>query len=249
MRILRALDETFSHAGKPGIDFFLFENVPGLLDEDHRPIYDKFKRIADEAGFNVFESRLNALDFGVPQKRERVFIVGINRNTYSEKFEFPSSSRSPSDPEDVDDAIGELDEPLHYSRSLTPEDITEETGHPNHWCMRPMSDKFDPDNDFLEPGVIKGRSFRTLAWDEPSLTVAYGHREVHVHPSCIRRLSVYEAMLLQGFPSREERIYELKGNLSNQIDLISDAVPPPLAKSLAHKVAGTLEFHPQAETV
>lgn len=127
------------------------------------------------------------------------------------------------------DAIGDLDEPVHFSRSLTPEIIAEKTGHPNHWCMRPMSDKFAPDNDFLQPGVIKGRSFRTLAWDEPSLTVAYGHREVHVHPNCLRRLSMLEAMRLQSFPDH----YELRGNMSQQIDMISDAVAPPVAKALA----------------
>jgi len=229
-RILQVLDETFSYAGKPGIDFFLFENVPGLLDEDHRPIYSKFKRATDEAGYNVYESRLNALDFGVPQKRERVFVVGINRDTYREEFEFPAHSRSESDPEDVEDAIWDLNDndPLHYSRSLTPEEIMEKTGHPNHWCMRPMSDKFD-DDDFLEPGVTKGRSFRTLKWDAPSYTVAYGNREMHVHPSCERRVSILEAMRFQGFPDS----YELRGNLSEQSSMVSDAVPPPLARALA----------------
>ncbi|MCS3627178.1 DNA (cytosine-5)-methyltransferase 1 [Salinibacter ruber] len=236
-RIIRGLNKAFSHKGEPGIDFFLFENVPGLLDEDHRPIYEKFKQAVRSGGYNVFESLLNASEFGVPQDRERIFIVGINQQSYKGKFEFPDPSRpTPT----VGQTIRELEDPLYYSRGLTPEKIQEKTGHPNHWCMRPRSDKFDPDNDFLEPGEIKGRSFRTLAWNEPSYTVAYGHREVHVHPSTTRRLSIYEAMLLQGFPPKEKKIYELKGNLSNQIDMVSDAVPPPMAKGLAQRVVDTL---------
>ena len=102
--------------------------------------------------------------------------------------------------------------------------------HPNHWCMRPRSDKFN--NGYLKEGDLKGRAFRVLAWDEPSWTVAYGHREVHIHPEGTRRLSVYEAMLLQGYP----RTYRLLGNMSDQIRLVSDAVAPPVAEALAHKI-------------
>ena len=73
--------------------------------------------------------------------------------------------------------------------------------------MAPKSKKFT--NGMLEPGDDRGRSFRVLSWDKPSYTVAYGHREVHVHPNMHRRLSIYEAMRLQGFPHS----YELKGNV------------------------------------
>ena len=67
-----------------------------------------------------------------------------------------------------------------------------------------------------------------------------GHREVHVHPNGKRRLSVYEAMLLQGFPKRNV----LKGTLSDQIRQVSDAVPPPLARALARRIR--LHLQPRA---
>lgn len=223
-RLLKGLNHAFD------LGFFVFENVPGLLDERHVGLYEAFKEDARDAGFLVSEQELDAQDFGVPQQRNRIFVVGLNRNQYSQKFSFPEPPGGPTPT--VADAIKELDEPVHFSRGLTPEKIEKETGHPNHWCMRPMSKKFDPDNDFLQPGVIKGRSFRTLAWDQPSLTVAYGHREVHVHPECHRRLSILEAMRLQAFPDA----YELVGNMSQQIDMISDAVAPPVAKALADAI-------------
>ena len=223
-RLIGGLHDAFE------LDFFVFENVPGLLDQRHVDLYHAFKEDVREAGFIVSEQELDAQDFGVPQQRNRIFVVGLNSQRYGTKFSFPPVSGIPTPT--VQDAIGGLDEPLHFSRSLTPEKIEKETGHPNHWCMRPMSKKFDPDNDFLQPGVVKGRSFRTLAWDEPSLTVAYGHREVHVHPKCHRRLSMLEAMRLQGFPDR----YELVGNMSQQIDMVSDAVAPPVAAALAEAI-------------
>ena len=81
-------------------------------------------------------------------------------------------------------------------------------------------------------------SFKVLSWDCPSYTVAYGHNEVHVHPNCHRRLSVYEAMLLQGF----SHSYELKGTFTEQVRLISDAVPPPLAEGIASALAQALGY-------
>ena len=219
-RILNGLNDEL------GLDFFVFENVPGLLDEDHIELYDSFKRRARAAGFIVSEGELDAKYFGVPQNRKRIFVVGVNEDRFDSRFQFPKEDENASTPT-VQDAIGDLPEPIHFSRSLTPEDIAQEAGHPNHWCMRPRSDKFEDGS--LSPGEIKGRSFRTLAWDQPSYTVAYGHREVHVHPNCNRRLSIFEAMRLQAFPDE----YELVGNLSQQIDMISDAVAPPVAEALA----------------
>jgi A/G-specific adenine glycosylase len=96
--------------------------------------------------------------------------------------------------------------------------------------MNPRSTKF-------KNGIHgDGRSFRRLKWGRPSFTVAYGNREVHVHPNGKRRLSVYEAMRLQGFPE----YYLLCGNFSEQITQVSDAVPPPLAAALAESINRTI---------
>jgi len=96
--------------------------------------------------------------------------------------------------------------------------------------MNPRSRKFKTGEGF------NGRSFKKLVWDKPSWTVAYGNREVHVHPTGVRRLSVYEAMILQGFP----KTYELRGTLSDQITQISDAVPPPMAAAIAKEIKNTI---------
>jgi DNA (cytosine-5)-methyltransferase 1 len=99
--------------------------------------------------------------------------------------------------------------------------------------MQPKSHRF------TNPEAINGggRSFRRLKWDAPSPTVAFGHREIHVHPEGRRRLSIYEAMLLQGFPEG----FVLEGNLSEQVAQISNAVPPPLARSVAAAVRRALD--------
>jgi DNA (cytosine-5)-methyltransferase 1 len=213
-----------------GLDFFLFENVPGLNHAKHSNVLGSIKKVFTNAGFWIFGGELDAYDFGVPQVRRRLFIVGFNSRKYPRiDFEFPKPIQGGI--RTVRQAIGSLGRPTIFC-DFNPQKPPSE--HVNHWCMTPRSTKFR--NGSLEEGTIQGRPFRVLSWDHPSWTVAYGHREVHVHPSGKRRLSVYEAMRLQGFPPA----YELKGTLSDQFRLVSDAVPPPLGYALGRAIADTV---------
>lgn len=216
-RILRGLNELYD------IDFFVFENVLGLKSVRHKARFLMFKRQLEDAGFVVSEGKLDAVEFGVPQVRPRLFIVGLNQSRYNGRaFDFPIGNHA--NWTTVRDVLGELPEPTCFARKIDPTSIP---FHPNHWCMRPRSHKFT--NGTLVPRKYTGRSFRVLSWDYPSYTVAYGHREVHVHPNCQRRLSVFESMRLQGFTDE----YVLTGTLSDQFRLVSEAVPPPVARAVA----------------
>lgn len=215
-----------------GLDFFVFENVLGLKHKAHSELFGYFKELFESAGFTIFEGELDAQDFGVAQVRKRVFVVGFNRDKYGAvRFDFPKGD--PASRKTVREIIGSLPPPAIFERGMTKEEIP---FHQNHWCMKPRSEKFF--NGFLKEGDVKGRPFRVLEWGKPSWTVAYGHREVHIHPTGKRRLSIYEAMLLQGFP----RDYVLKGTLTDQIRLVSDAVPPPLARAIAESVKKVLDL-------
>lgn len=105
--------QPFSHAGlKMGFDdtrgtlFFdiariirhhkpklvLLENVKGFLSHDKGNTFQVVKSILEKLGYEVHAKVLNAKDFGVPQNRERIYIVAINRKlTNSSPFTFPSS--------------------------------------------------------------------------------------------------------------------------------------------------------------
>lgn len=211
------------------VPFFAFENVTGLSEEPHRERFLALKRTLDEAGFSVTEAILNASSFGVPQNRVRVILVGLNKTLFHGKaWTPPDHSNAPKNHLTVRHTIQKLPEPTFFQKGLLPSQIRH---HPNHWCMVPKSQKFTT-KGALGTAQNGNRSFKTLAWDKPSLTVAYGNREVHVHPECHRRLSVFEAMLLQGFPEK----YELIGSLSSQITQISEAVPPPMATEIAKAI-------------
>jgi DNA (cytosine-5)-methyltransferase 1 len=208
------------------IDFVVFENVPGMRSKKHIETYKAFIDELDSLDFDVSEKELCAIDYGVPQNRRRIVISAMRRGQgYSEV-----RLRKRKGLSTVRDAIGRLAAPAFFARNLLPTDIPI---HPNHWTMNPKSPRFsDPEN-----GHLDGRSFKRLSWLEPSPTIAFGHREIHIHPNGKRRLSIYEAMLLQGFPSD----FILEGNLSEQVEQISNAVPPPLARCIAAAVKRSLQ--------
>jgi len=212
------------------IPFFMLENVPSLARPPHDALFRDLLVSLSTAGFAVGYAVLNAKFFGVPQNRERLIVVGFNSALFPGLVWAPPNPVSAPDPAviSVRSAIWGLPEPARYHKSLSAVDIPH---HPNHWCMAPKSAKFFNEGA-LAPGRTQSRSFKTLTWEKPSITVAYGNREVHIHPECKRRLSVYEAMKLQGFPDD----YELLGSLSSQINQVSEAVPPPLAEAVARSI-------------
>ncbi len=233
VRILQKLNTKYN------IDFFILENVDGLAKPKHKNVFRKLLKLFDHAGFHTTWKVLDAYNYGVPQTRKRVFIIGWNKQFYSKDvYQFPEGQ--PCDLR-VRDAIKGLKKPVYFRRGLNPDDFLV---HPNHWTMFPYSKKFRK----RAPKNLKNsvRSFRRLKWAKPSYTVAYGHNEIHVHPNGKRRLSIYEAMLLQGFPKGENG-YRLIGTLTEQVSLISNAVPPPLASTLAASIKEFIRLQKHAE--
>lgn len=206
--------------------FFLMENVAGLTTRPHADLLAEVLKRFRETGFHLVEPfLLDAQDFGVAQRRRRFFLVGFRSKEDRDRFRIPSGD--PWTRRTVREALAGLPEPMRFARGKRPED---QGLHPNHWCMNPRSEKFRSGKN--EPGHHLGRSFRMLHWDQPSQTVAFGHREVAVHPDGQRRISVLEAMRLQGFGDD----YVLKGTLTDQIRLVSDCVPPLLAEALGRAI-------------
>lgn len=208
------------------VEFVVFENVLGIRDKKHLATFQALKDGLNGLGFEITEKELCALDFGVPQNRRRIILLAMRRDQgYGVVKPLPKSGHRT-----VKDAIGGLAAPKYFERNLKSIDIP---FHENHWTMMPKSPRFrNPDIDYGN----EGRSFKRLIWDEPSPTIAFGNREIHVHPDGARRLSILEAMLLQGFPMD----FVLKGNLSEQVQQVSNAVPPPLGRSLAAAVKSAL---------
>jgi DNA (cytosine-5)-methyltransferase 1 len=71
---------------------FLMENVAGLLGKRGARIFDKFCEMMEGGGYHLDTKVLNASDFGVPQSRRRVFVLGSRRDTVSPPLLLPNEA-------------------------------------------------------------------------------------------------------------------------------------------------------------
>lgn len=230
--------------------FFLMENVPGLVrTAKHRMFLERLvARLRAE--YLVDYRILNALDYGVPQDRERLFIVGFRRDWLESCSVDVSGERSPFNwPHDdrYAGAKSRFDWPSTNPFGQTPArptgipsdlvvwsyigDIAETTALPNG------SEGFLPRSKRLgevAEGDTSRKSFKRLHRWRFSPTVAYGNNEVHLHPSEPRRLTVREALRLQTVPDAYEFPAEMP--LSHKFKTIGNGVPVRLAAAVASSI-------------
>lgn len=215
--------------------FFLAENVAGILSPKHNPefmkIVDAFKKI----GYNVSYKLLDAKNYGVPQERKRVIVVGYHKKI-AKAFEFPEPNRKFVT---IKGAIGDLPEPVpaNFGKQLT---------IPNH--------------EYMVGGfstIYMSRN-RVRSWDEQSFTIQAGARHAPIHPQAnkmilisenkrafdknspkpYRRLSVRECARIQTFP--DDFIFHYK-SISDGYKMIGNAVPVKLAEVIANKIMQDLK--------
>lgn len=233
--------------------FFLIENVKGLIStRAHREFLDQELWKLEETGYAVDLRVLNALELGVPQDRERVFIVGVRRELIraiyrlridkrargwfpwpedpafkDAKKRFPWPSTSPFGAEPA--MPGGLPEQLCLAPLIL--DVEATASLPNgREGFAPKSDKFT----VIAEGDDSRKSFKRLHRFRYSPTAAYGNNEVHLHPAQPRRLTVREAMRIQTVPDGYALPPEMP--LSFKFKLIGNGVPVQLAAAVGHSL-------------
>ncbi len=229
---------TFLEKLQPKI--FLFENVRGLLTHDKGKTYKTILGIFEEQGYKAFYKVLNAWDYGVPQKRERLITIGV-RNDLVKKcsFNFPiphnykpimrdvllDSNPSKEDCErysEYKEKIFALVPPGGYWRDIDPEIAK---GYMKTcWFM----------------GGGRTGILRRIGLDEPSLTVltSPGMKQTdRCHPLEVRPFSYRENARIQTFPDS----WGFWGKLSEKYKQVGNAVPVNLAKEIGLEIKKTLE--------
>lgn len=241
--------------------FFLFENVKGLFKTArHREFFDDLRKQFSEHYLTDVRI-LNALDFGVPQDRERVFMVGLKKKWLKKKlgvrnispdfewFQWPEDERFAG-------AKQRFAWPREVPFGVTPEkpvgipeelmvgpiicDLDETAFLPNGLeGLRPLSDKYH----VIHEGDVSRKSFKRLHRWRYSPTAAYGHNEVHLHPTQPRRLTVREALRIQSVP--DTYILPAEMPLTYKFKTISNGVPVKLARAMAVAVRRMIEEEPK----
>jgi DNA (cytosine-5)-methyltransferase 1 len=196
---------------------FVAENVKGILTLGGGKIFEAIIEDFKIKGYDIFYRTLNSSDYGVPQDRERVIIVGFNKSLNVEKFNFPK--------------------PLDYKISLY--DALKEMPEPDNIdvCIAPYSSRYMSRNrkrnwdevSYTIPAMAKQVPLHPSSPDMKKLEKdlwVFGNEGV------TRRFSWREAALIQTFPTW----LDFEGDLYSKYRQIGNAVPVKLAESVAVKI-------------
>ncbi len=224
--------------------WFVMENVPGLANLDEglflEGLLDEFR----SAGYKNTEARiLNAADYGVPQLRRRLVIIGNNtghiipwpkRKFFREPREWQARYRT------VGEAISDLstDESLGAVSCHVP--MKHKPLLVERYKHIPEGERLDTASlpQHLKAGYrtaqVRNYShvFKRLHRDRPALTMVPGHNAFPIHPWLDRALTVREAARLQTFPDE----LEFMGPRQEQCIQVGNAFPPLLAELIANNI-------------
>ena len=200
---------------------FVIENVPGLLELDNGHGLNKELQKLKDTGYNISKPQiLNTAEFGIPQKRMRLIIIGSRTN---KNFEFPKPNNYKTP------CFGVFSENLedtenHQTREHTAQSVLRYMQL--EFGKRDQLGRVDRLNPFL-----------------PSKTVIAGGTKgggrSHLHPYSPRTISVRESARLQTFPDN----YTFTGPTARQFTQVGNAVPPLLAFKLANEIYEQFYFN------
>ncbi len=229
----------------------VFENVQGIVDTAEGVFVEQLHDELASLKYTIHSSKLNASDYRVPQNRTRFFLVA-SRDALP--FKFPSARRKPIT---VDDAIRDLpilangdaacwrkygrSHPTDYAIALR----NGLEGCCNHLVTRnsafvvkryahvPQGGNWQdiPDRlmrNYTDRSRCHTGIYHRLDADKPSVVIGNFRKNMLIHPTQDRGLSVREAARLQSFPDT----YTFRGSIGFQQQQVGNAVPPLLARAV-----------------
>lgn len=234
---------------------FIFENVTGLLSMQKGTLFKYIKSEFKQLGYDIKHKILNSADYGVPQIRERIFIVGSTVNI--DKFNFPKKNTNQFI--SIKEALSDLpniksgengnhkgydfsikNNFLNFIRDTKNLSEHESPNNSTHLIkiMQTLKDGQTKDDlpDDIKPKSGYGNTYAKMWWDKPAPTITRNFSTPSssrcIHPRDSRALTIREGARLQSFPDS----YKFSGSATSKRLQIGNAVPPLLSIALAKEV-------------
>lgn len=224
--------------------FFVMENVSGILSQRGKPYIKALFDNLTAAGYLIQQKKLTASDYGVPQERTRVIIVGELTSNNKGSFVYPEPLNQPK--KTVRDAIEDLmekkenDVPNHKADKLSDinlkriRSITEGQGRDS------LPEELQLECHKKNTGHRHLDTYGRMAWDQPGPTITARFdsfsRGRFGHPVLDRTITLREGARIQTFPDDFE-FFGTKVEVARQI---GNAVPPMLGKVIANRLLDSL---------
>lgn len=195
---------------------FMLENVRNLVAHDNGNTFKIIREHLEALGYNVHAKVLNALDYGVPQKRERIIIVGFLKDI---PFEFP--------------------QPIKESERLTLSDILEEEVAPQYYVkanIRQSRISRLRDKDFPKPYISHENMAGTVTPHPYSSALRAGASANYILINDERRPTEREMLRIQGFPDTFKIVVPY-GKVKKQC---GNSVAVPVIKAVASEMLKAL---------
>ncbi len=240
-------------------DFFLFENVKGLWKtKKHRLFFEGLKQELKQAGYVLTERLINAIEYGVPQDRDRIILIGFRNQLINdmgikvdsnnlipeeafpwrnhilypknEVFSFPWSKCEPFQEDSILPCPGNIPQELTVEYWFRKNNVLNHPNAQHYFQPRAGLKRFAS----VDEGDDSKKSYKRLHRWRYSPTACYGNNEVHLHPYKVRRISVAEALAIQSLPAN----FALPDNMSltNMFKTIGNGVPYLTSKALAQTI-------------
>lgn len=220
---------------------FLFENVKGLRSHDGGRTYNTILDIFKQAGYTITDDQiavLNAWDYGVAQKRERLITIGIRNDLAGKiKFSFPKPHKYKPVLRDILLDCPKSDGAVYSNYK---KNIFEQVPPGGYWRDIPEAVAKEYMKSCWYMGGGRTGILRRLSLDEPSLTVLTSPSQKQTdrcHPIEARPFTIRENARCQSFPDD----WEFCGSISDQYKQVGNAVPVNLAYDIACEIKKGLE--------
>jgi DNA (cytosine-5)-methyltransferase 1 len=216
---------------------FMIENVKGLLTHDNGETIKKIITIINENNlYNITYKCLDASKYDVPQKRERVFIVGVLK-TLNRSYQFPKESINKKILKDVLVDVP-ISNGLKYNQKK--QELFNMIPQGGCWINLPENLQKEYLGKSYNSGGGKRGILHRLSMEKPSLTLLCSPSQKQTercHPLENRPLTIREYARIQTFDDD----YEFIGSVNSQYKQIGNAVPVELAKHIGKSLISLLE--------